>query len=116
MAQSTEQLSGVSSIPGGNGSPFFAKQRAKPPSGSRIHASPVLVEKKSRAPRDLGNRVRQLRNWRGWSQERLAEQADIQRTYLAEIELGKRNPSLKHLQELAKAFRVGIAALFLNDA
>lgn len=63
----------------------------------------------------LGHRVRQLRNRKGWSQERLAEQADIQRTYLAEIELGKRNPSLKHLQKLAKAFRVGIAALFLND-
>lgn len=63
----------------------------------------------------LGNRVRQLRNRKGWSQEKLAEQADIQRTYLAEIELGKRNPSLKHLLKLAKAFHVGIASLFLND-
>jgi transcriptional regulator with XRE-family HTH domain len=63
----------------------------------------------------LGNRIRQLRNRKGWSQEKLAEHADIQRTYLAEIELGQRNPSLKHLQKLAKAFHVGIAALFLND-
>jgi transcriptional regulator with XRE-family HTH domain len=63
----------------------------------------------------LGNRVRQLRNRKGWSQEKLAEHADVQRTYLAEIELGNRNPSLKHLQKLAKAFHIGIANLFLND-
>jgi transcriptional regulator with XRE-family HTH domain len=63
----------------------------------------------------LGKRVRQLRDRKGWTQEQLAEHADIQRTYLAEVELGRRNPSLKHLQKLAKAFRVGIASLFLND-
>jgi transcriptional regulator with XRE-family HTH domain len=67
------------------------------------------------AARALGIRVRQLRQRKGWSQEKLAEHADIQRTYLAEVELGKRNPSVKHLQKLAKAFHVGIAALFLND-
>lgn len=63
----------------------------------------------------LGDRIRQLRNRKRWSQERLAEEADVQRTYLAEVELGRRNPSLKHLTKIAKAFRVGIAALFLTD-
>ena len=46
---------------------------------------------------------------RRFTQEDLAEHADIQRSYVAEVELGKRNPSLKHLQKLAKAFHVGIA-------
>jgi XRE family transcriptional regulator, regulator of sulfur utilization len=63
----------------------------------------------------LGLRVRQLRNRKGWTQEDLAGHANIQRTYLAETELGKRNPSLRHLQKLAKAFHVSIAALFLSD-
>jgi transcriptional regulator with XRE-family HTH domain len=63
----------------------------------------------------LGRRIRALRDRKGWTQEQLAEVADIQRTYLAEVELGKRNPSLKHLHKLAKAFHIGIAALFLND-
>jgi hypothetical protein len=31
------------------------------------------------------------------------------------FELRKRNASLKHLHEIAKAFHVGIASLFLND-
>jgi XRE family transcriptional regulator, regulator of sulfur utilization len=63
----------------------------------------------------LGRRIRQLRDRKGWTQEQLAEHADIQKTYLAETENGKRNPSLKHLQKLAKAFHVGIAALFMTD-
>ncbi len=63
----------------------------------------------------LGNRIRQLREGKGWTQEKLAEHADIQRTYLAEIELGKRNPSLKHLTKLANAFHVGIAAFFQGE-
>jgi XRE family transcriptional regulator, regulator of sulfur utilization len=60
----------------------------------------------------LGRRVRQLRDRKGWTQEDLAGHAQIQRTYLAEIELGKRNPTV---QKLANAFHLGIAALFLND-
>ena len=63
----------------------------------------------------LGVRVRQLRERKCWSQERLAEHADAQRTYIAEVEAGKRNPSLKHLQKLARAFHVRIADLFLTD-
>jgi len=63
----------------------------------------------------LGRRIRQLRDRKGWSQEALAEHADVQRSYLAEVELGRRNPSLKHLQKLAKAFHLGIADLFLTD-
>jgi transcriptional regulator with XRE-family HTH domain len=60
----------------------------------------------------LGRRVRTLRLARGWSQERLAERADMDRSYLAGIELGARNPSLKALEKLAGALSVRLAELF----
>ena len=65
--------------------------------------------------RALGVRVRQLRDGRDWTQERLAAEADIQRTYLAEVEAGKRNPTVKFLAKLAAALHVRIADLFLDN-
>jgi DNA-binding XRE family transcriptional regulator len=64
------------------------------------------------AAKALGTRVRQLRNERGWSQEHLAELANIHRTYMWGIERGVRNPSLRHLAQIARALGVSIADLF----
>ena len=63
----------------------------------------------------LGKRVRQLRQDRGWSQERLAEEASMHRTYMWGIERGVRNPSLRHLTNIAEALGVTLAALFLIE-
>jgi len=52
---------------------------------------------------------------RGWSQERLAEEAGIHRVYLAGIELAQRNPSLKNLENLAKALGISLSKLFEAD-
>lgn len=60
----------------------------------------------------LGRRIKKLRELKGWSQERLAEQADLDRSYIAGIEVGARNPSLKALDRLARAFSVRLGALF----
>ena len=60
----------------------------------------------------LGRRIRQLRNARGWSQERLAEHASLDRSYIAGIEVGARNPSLKALDRLAVALHVRLVELF----
>lgn len=60
----------------------------------------------------LGSRVRELRQRRAWSQEYLAGLADIHRTYLWGIERGVRNPSLRHLAQIADALGVPIAELF----
>lgn len=60
----------------------------------------------------LGRRVRSLRDAKGWSQERLAEQADLDRSYIAGIEVGARNPSVKALERLAAALSVRISELF----
>jgi transcriptional regulator with XRE-family HTH domain len=60
----------------------------------------------------LGRRVRSLRDAKGWSQERLAEHASLDRSYIAGIEVGARNPSLKALERLAAALSVRLAGLF----
>ncbi len=60
----------------------------------------------------LGQRVGALRHARGWSQEQLAEAAELDRSYIGGIEVGARNPSLQALVKLARAFRVGLADLF----
>ena len=62
--------------------------------------------------RALGKRVRQLRTDRGWSQERLAEEAGMHRTYMWGIEQGMRNPSVRHLVKLADALEVPVKTLF----
>jgi len=67
------------------------------------------------ATKFLARRIRYLRTKRGWSQERLAEEAGIHRVYLAGIELAQRNPSLKNLENLARALSVSLPKLFDAD-
>ena len=62
--------------------------------------------------RALADRLRELRRERKWSQEKLAEAADMHRTYLAGIERALRNPSLENLVKLANALDLTIAELF----
>lgn len=66
------------------------------------------------AVRDFAERVRELRAARGWSQETLAEEADLHRTYIGGIERALRNVSLHNIAKLAHAFDVPIAELFPN--
>lgn len=60
----------------------------------------------------LGKRIRQLRKAKGWSQEFLAVEADMHRTYMWGIEQGVRNPSVRHLSQIAQALGVSLASLF----
>jgi transcriptional regulator with XRE-family HTH domain len=60
----------------------------------------------------FGARVRELRNQRGVSQEALAAEVGIHRTYLGGIELGLRNPALDNITRLARALRVSLRDLF----
>ena len=47
-----------------------------------------------------------LRHARGWSQEDLADVAELHRTYVSGIERQVRNPTLDILERLAKAFKI----------
>jgi transcriptional regulator with XRE-family HTH domain len=60
----------------------------------------------------LAHQLRRLRHAKGWSQEKLAEKANIHRTYLAGIERSLRNPSLENLIKLANALGVTLPELF----
>lgn len=55
--------------------------------------------------------VRQLREAHGWSQELLAEKADLNRSYLGEIERGLAMPSLATVAKLAAALGVSLSSL-----
>jgi transcriptional regulator with XRE-family HTH domain len=60
----------------------------------------------------LANRIKALRAAKGWSQDQLAGRASIQRSYLADLERGGRNPSVRTLVKIANAFRVSLKDLF----
>lgn len=60
----------------------------------------------------VGQRIKTLRNERGLSQEKLALKADIDRTYLAGAEMGKRNLSLKSLDKIIRALGVSFEEFF----
>lgn len=62
----------------------------------------------------FGLKVKQLRISKGYSQEKLAELADLDRTYIPGIENGKRNVSIVVLQKIAAAFKITISEL-LSD-
>lgn len=62
--------------------------------------------------RGLGWKVRQCRDKKGWTQEILAARAGLDRSYVAGIEAGLRNPSTKALAKLARALGITLAELF----
>jgi transcriptional regulator with XRE-family HTH domain len=60
----------------------------------------------------FGQAVRQLRDELGISQEELAARCSLHRTYLAGIESGRRNPSLKSIIRLATGLGTTASQLF----
>jgi len=59
----------------------------------------------------LGNRVRALRKARGWTQVEMAEMLGVDRSYLSEIETGKKDPSLRVLKTIADGFGLSLSKL-----
>ncbi len=53
----------------------------------------------------FGLRVLKLREALDWSQDRLAEQADLHRTYISGLERGERNVSVLNILRLARALK-----------
>lgn len=54
----------------------------------------------------LGRNVRALRRERAWSQEELADNAGLDRTYVSQIERAVGNPSLETIAKIALALQV----------
>lgn len=59
----------------------------------------------------FGKKVKHLRLERGWSQEKLAFYSNLDRTYIPNIESGKRNVSISVIEKLSKAFSITISKL-----
>lgn len=72
-------------------------------------ARPATVQRRRRA---FGDRVRTLRRARGWSQEALAAEAGLHRTYVSSVERGQRNIALDNIHALADALGVPAGELF----
>ena len=61
--------------------------------------------------KQLGARIRYLRQQKNQSIEDLALDAEINRNYLGDLERGTRNPTLLILNKIAKALEVDLATL-----
>jgi transcriptional regulator with XRE-family HTH domain len=63
----------------------------------------------------LGENVRRYRKLKGMTQEQLALEAGMERSYVSDLERGQRNPSVRALGRLAKALQVKPHLLLLVD-
>ena len=59
----------------------------------------------------VGAGIRAIRESQGLSQEVLAEKSHLHRTYVGDVERGRRNISLKSLHKIAKALGVSVGQL-----
>jgi len=60
----------------------------------------------------IGQRIRELRKKLKISQEALAYEAEVDRTYITDIENGRRNVSVEILERIIKALKVSISEFF----
>ena len=63
----------------------------------------------------MNNRLRELRDTRGWSQGELAEQLEVSRQTINALETGKYDPSLPLAFRIARLFACRIEDVFLPD-
>ncbi|MBN1806616.1 MAG: helix-turn-helix transcriptional regulator [Sedimentisphaerales bacterium] len=66
--------------------------------------------------KEVGFRIRDIRQARGLSQEELAALAWLHRAYIGQIERGEKNVGLKNLEKIAKALCVNIRVLVDIDS
>ena len=63
----------------------------------------------------MNNRLRELRDARGWSQGELAERLEVSRQTVNAIETGKYDPSLPLAFRIARLFDGRIEDIFMPD-
>ncbi len=62
----------------------------------------------------FATRIKEIRISKGLRQEKFALKIDMDRTYYASVESGKRNISLKNIQKIADGFEISLEELFKN--
>lgn len=60
----------------------------------------------------LGKRIREIRKEKGYSQEKFALLINMDRTYLASVEAGKRNISIRNIKKITDGLEISLEELF----
>jgi len=60
----------------------------------------------------LAKRIRALRLQKGWSQEYLADESGLHRTYIGTVERSEQSMTVDTIDKLAKALEVKVSELF----
>lgn len=63
----------------------------------------------------IGLRIKELRANRKISQEKLAELADLDRTYINSVENGRRNISIENIEKISVALQVALQEFFKDQ-
>ena len=61
---------------------------------------------------ELGQEIRRFRTSQGYSQENFAKVSGLDRTYISDVEQGKRNLSIESIEKIAKALNITLPELF----
>ena len=64
---------------------------------------------------EISERIIALREARGFSTNKLANRAGISQSYLREIELGKKNPTIEILSYICEALDVSLSGFFSEN-
>ena len=72
------------------------------------------MRKIEQADRIFGRVLRKLRLKTKKSQEKLALDANLERTFISMLELGQRKPTLKTLTSLARALNMSLSEIMLS--
>ncbi len=62
--------------------------------------------------KDLGQRIKEYRNRIGMSQEKFALSIEMDRTYFASVEAGRRNISICNIKKIADGLGISLSELF----
>lgn len=76
----------------------------------------MLNTDSSELRRRFGAAVRKRRLELGWSQEDLAEQSGLHRTYISDVERGARNVSLDNIGRISRSLRMRVSELLVETA
>lgn len=88
--------------------PKASKNEIHRPWSNRPHSSSVWwMDVRQR----LAVNLKRLRKERGWSQETLADEAGLDRTYISGIERKVKNPTITVVERVAAALGCGLGAL-----
>lgn len=63
----------------------------------------------------LGEKIKQIRNKKGFSLRELAEKVDLSASFLSQIEQGKASPSIENLKKIANALDVRVSYLIEDE-